>query len=260
VKRTLFIIVLIVGCLAGAAFWYISPILTPSHLLVPPTPTVSPTPSPKQKQYTVSFDNQTFAYGFFRASPNSLIVIPNYTKKNDFSQLLSANNCTGGVNGGFYDQNNNPLGLVVTDGNVIHPAIVSDLFNGFLSVSKNNQLAITSAQPVNPKIAIQSGPILVDNGNPLPLTIHNDENSRRMIAATEKDGKVIFMTVYNPDSVFDGPKLTDLPAIISRIGQQQSFLLMSALNLDGGSASAFQSPDLSLSELKPIGAVLCVHF
>ncbi|KKW11013.1 MAG: hypothetical protein UY49_C0010G0009, partial [Microgenomates group bacterium GW2011_GWC1_49_7] len=79
-----------------------------------------------------------------------------------------------------------------------------------------------------------------------------------MVAAKTGEG-FLFLTVYKEDSVFEGPLLADLPKVIQKINTEENLGIVDALNLDGGSASAFDNGETSLSELTPVGSLFCVN-
>jgi len=157
----------------------------------------------------------------------------------------------GAINGGFYDTANKPLGLFRIGETVLAKQIQSNLLNGFLSDD-----GITVAVPTG-RFVLQSGPLLIQRGNPLPLKIQNDEHARRMVAAKTGEG-FLFLTVYKEDSVFEGPLLADLPKVIQKINTKENLGIVDAINLDGGSASAFKNAETTLSELTPVGSLFCI--
>lgn len=221
-----------------------------------PSPTSIPVPIPA---HSISFAGNQYAYDTVEAKSTGVSLIENYAAKREFTEILKSASCSAGTNAGFYDESNRPLGLVVTGGTIVHPAISSDLLNGFFFIMKNGDAGISSRPPEQSDLALQSGPILIQNDNALPLQINNDEFARRAAIGILTNKNVLLMVIYNPISVFEGPKLSDLPAIISLIANKESVTLSSAINLDGGTASAFQSRGVTFSELKPVGAVICVR-
>jgi len=80
-----------------------------------------------------------------------------------------------------------------------------------------------------------------------------------VISAVTGDNKLIFMVIYDPKSVFLGPELVDLPQIVSLVSAENDLNIADAINLDGGSASAFKSRDFSLSEISPVGSFFCLQ-
>ncbi len=92
----------------------------------------------------------------------------------------------------------------------------------------------------------------------MPLVIQHDEPARRTIAAKTRDNTYVFLTVYDENSVFGGPLLSDLPSAVEEISNREEFRIADAINLDGGSASAFYNGDANLSELTSVGSIFCI--
>jgi uncharacterized protein YigE (DUF2233 family) len=171
---------------------------------------------------------------------------------------MSENNCVSAVNGGFYDKQNRPLGYFQSNGKTFTPKIDSDLLNGFLWENASGSAVISRELPNTTVIfALQTGPMLMFDEKTLLLSINNDSRARRMVAGKNMYNQLVFFTVYNGDSVYDGPLLTDLPSVIQAIGTKENLNIAEAINLDGGSASAFYSGDTRLSELTPVGSLVC---
>jgi len=215
-----------------------------------PVPTTQPLPTPKIKRV----DQYAYAY----VTAGSLSLIPNFSDRFAAQTIYEENDCKAVINGGFYDKQNKPLGLFQVGDKTYGKQLDSDLLNGFVWMDASGTAVISSElspQPV--QFALQTGPMLLFNGNVLPLSIHNDAPARRMVAA--KNSELIFLTVYNPDSVFDGPLLGDLPKIVQEISQKENLHISEAINLDGGSASAFYSEETKLSELTPVGSLFCLR-
>lgn len=224
------------------------------------TPTASPT-IPVTEPNTVAYQNEHYTYSYFIVQhPENLVLIPNFSQKTDAKSVLDANSCSAAVNGGFYDTNNKPLGLFQTGDTTIGRQIESDLMNGYLwAQASASAVVISSELPQVPfRFALQTGPILLFDGNVEPLTIHNDAHARRMVAAKNTDGQLLFMTVYNGESVFEGPYLATLPDILMLISSREKLDLADAINLDGGSASAFYFGTAALTELTPVGSIFCL--
>lgn len=209
------------------------------------------------KNVTVIKDD--IVYSWTKVSDLSKISLyPNYTEQLRTDELIKKYNCSSLINGGFYSKLDKPLGLFVTNGNTLSSAINSSLFNGFFIID-NNQTRITYNKPGGtPTIALQTGPVLFFDGEPVDLRLIRDTQSRRSVAVVTKDRQVIFMSIYNKGSVFTGPKLDDLPLFLNKIEAETGYEFQSAINLDGGSASAFITKDANLEELVHIGSFFCV--
>lgn len=245
----------------GMYFWRKGPIGTiqpkaSSSLSITATPTQAPESSVK----LVTINNETYAYGLIRTSAAHVKLIPNYGKRIDFATIFTSAHCTQGTSGGFYDTDYAPLGLVAVDGQIIQPAQPNELFNGYFLVNPDNQASISAELFGGAlRIGLQSGPLLIQEGTPTTLHIKNDEHERRIAVTVSKDNSIVFIAVYTAASVFEGPLLSDVPTIVQTIGNMESLTITDALNLDGGSASAFWSNDTKLSELTPVGSLLCIQ-
>jgi hypothetical protein len=136
--------------------------------------------------------------------------------------------------------------------------VSNQLFNGQLVASQSGGIAIVDQSACgNWSNLIQTGPLLYLNGVNRSVPLKNDEPKRRIIAATSADHDPIIMIVVTPDSLYSGPYLRDLPAVISAIASKEGFTIQDAINLDGGSASVFKNETNYFRELKTVGTFLC---
>ena len=139
-----------------------------------------------------------------------------------------------------------PLGWFTYEGEQIQRVKSSSLFNGFVWLSQSRELRISRQKPVGEvSWGFQSGPIVVEDGKTIALKIRDDRPARRSVIGVDKDGRVVFVHT-------DPVNLAELPGKIAELN------LITAINLDGGSASAFYSPDEFISESSPVGSWLCV--
>lgn len=215
---------------------------------------ISQTPTP-----TVFKEKSNDSYTIIKTKPDRVTLIPNFSDKKISNELMQENNCTSGVNGGFYDTANQPLGLFISNFQTVHAPVESALLNGYIVIDANNGVFIGRDLPdMQNRIALQTGPLLIINGQPLTLAIKNDEPARRMIAAVNTDGSIIFIVLYKTDAVFDGPMLGDVPSALTAINTKEMLNITDAINLDGGSASAFYSDRRKFSELTPVGSFFCI--
>lgn len=191
------------------------------------------------------------------ADSAKLELIPNYQERLPAKTLMEQNGCVAGINGGFYDKANEPLGLLTIKGQTEKKSLESKLFNGYVWTSVN-KMGIDWGLPMEKIIdAMQTGPMLINEGRTLELKLTDDKGARRMIALIDGE-KMRFMTIYTKNSPLDGPLLSDLPSLVFDVVTQKEWPITNAINLDGGSASAFYSPTVSLVEFSPVGSWWCV--
>jgi hypothetical protein len=213
----------------------------------------------KTEEPTITFGGITYSYPFFIISDvKNISLLSNFTDKLLSSELAKNNGCVQYINGNFYDTSDRPLGLWKNGSTILRNALSNRTFNGFFSVNLDNSTSIGFDEPENAGLALQSGPMLIAEALTLPLKIQNDEGARRMIVAKGRSQMLIFISVYHPDSTYQGPTLTDLPDIVEAIGDKEAWSITDAINLDGGSASAFSNGTTTLQELSPIGSMICI--
>ncbi len=222
-----------------------------------PSPISSPI-SEKDNTKSLFFQNQQYQFSLFKVNPQNLSLIPNFEAKKNSSDIKTENNCNFLVNAGFYTTESNPVGLFKTGQNLIKDYSPNLTFNGIFSVSFQNLASIESISSENTRLALQSGPILIKNGEIQKLTINNDKEARRVVLGLNHNNEVYFLIIFREDSKYLGPLLEDLPKIVSSLSTSQSLNLADAINLDGGTASAFYSDEISLGELSPIGSAFCI--
>ena len=188
----------------------------------------------------------------------NIFLEPNFERKEVANNLFSEDDCKVLINGGFYSEKHLPIGLFISNYEILGKYQTNNLFNGIFSINDMATPRITEETPKDPLIyAIQTGPILIANNSISKLSLARDKNARRMVAAVTGKNELYFMAIFDPDNTFYGPRLMDLPTIISEIEDKAQIDFADAINLDGGSASAFYANDIKLSESSPIGSYFC---
>lgn len=211
------------------------------------------------------------------ADAYKLDLIQNFKEKISGTLAKEKYNCDFLVNSGFYSKENEPLGLFISRGKKLRDKENSTLLNGFFYMTNDQDFNISySSPPLNNVVwEIQSGPLLFIDGNIISgLKIIKDEEARRIAAVKTLgshqvctkapcnytgDEKLIFIAVFNKSNLLSGPKLGDLPEVISLIAKEEKINISSVLNLDGGSASIFADKGISLLEISHAGSFFCLH-
>lgn len=183
----------------------------------------------------------------------------NLTEKLSSNELFKQINCSVLISGGFYTKEYTPVGFFVEEGNLSKNFLTNDLFDGVFSINFSLTPRITREVPKDDlKYAIQSGPILIENAKAQNLSIRNDKPERRVVAAITGDNQVIYMIIYKETSKLIGPFLAELPEVLRLWQNKTGILLADAINLDGGSASAFISEEFRLTESSLLGSYFCI--
>ena len=169
----------------------------------------------------------------------------------DLEDLMSRGNFLAGVNGGYFDPDYRPIGLLLVDGTVIAPLQKARLLSGVLTASaKKVQISRVAEFSLaqKPEAAVECGPMIVDLGKSV-RGLEANKIARRTFAAVAGGDKAAL-------GFCSDVTLADLSSILA-IVTIPDFKIQRALNLDGGSSSAFwfkraNGGAFSISEQKPV--------
>jgi YD repeat-containing protein len=190
----------------------------------------------------------------FRADPAAFTLRVLYTP--GFPSFVSAWDRDARLvfNGGFFDENDAALGLLVSDGRAYGQTYAG--FGGMLSVNTLGALSLRSlaAEPVGPNEAfaqaVQCFPLLVrpDGGR---YTDEDDQHARRTAVGWDAAGRLLVLVA--PDGGFT---LAGLAAWL----QASDLGLTLALNLDGGGSTGYYAgAGDQIDSLTPVPAVIALY-
>lgn len=227
------------------------------------------TPAPKTlgvkevgEAYQIKDKDRIYNFDYFMVeNTDNLSLIPNFQERSTAEDLLIDHKCKKLISGGFYTKEHKPIGLFIFDGGNqrLRNVTKNSLFNSVLSINDFGIPRITRNVPKDHLvIALQSGPLLIENSFLIKNSVKNDGSARRIIGAVTGKNKLMFLAIYDPKNVYDGPVLTDLPRILADLNEKYNLGIADAVNLDGGSASAFYAGEIKLSELTFIGSAFCL--
>jgi len=162
--------------------------------------------------------------------------------------VMPREKCVAGVNGGYFDPEYAPVGLLVSDGRTIAPLRKARLLSGVVSVV-NGRVQIQRTAEYSPKAqpsaARQCGPFLVDRGKPI-AGLNDVRRARRTFVATLGGERAAV-------GYCSHVTLAQLGAILSAAADVK---IQRALNLDGGSSSGFwfagENGPFTIRELKTV--------
>lgn len=212
-----------------------------------------PLPSPLPPARPALQEFGEFLYG--QAVVNDLSrlqLFSNLNERQSAVNLKQKNQCQLLTSAGFYDTENRHLGWFQVKGVEISPKQNNRLFDGYLSIV-NGRVGLDFQPQLGADYGLQSGPMLIYDGKPLKLTIKDDQPRRRLVAALTKTGQLIFLVILSSESSYAGPILAETPKLVLGFNPE----IKAAINLDGGSASAFLSEAGFLPEYSPIGGYFC---
>lgn len=171
--------------------------------------------------------------------------------RSDLAQVMREKKCLAGVNGGYFDPDYAPIGLLISDGKIIAPLQRAKLITGVLAASPREVKILrvhefSRQQKFN--AAVQCGPFLVDLGRSV-RGLDKTRTARRTFAAV---GNVKGAALGFCSDV----SLAELAKILATTRLADDFRIERALNLDGGSSSAFwvarESSPFSIPEQKTV--------
>ena len=187
----------------------------------------------------------------FSTKSATVRVIDNPTGEDSLAAAMRREHCLAGVNGGYFDPAEAPVGLVIGGGKLIAPLRKARLLSGVLVVSGGRvQLLRVAEYSPNRKAkeALQCGPFLVDRGQPVP-GLNDTRPARRTFAVTSGPDRAAL-------GFSSGVTLAQMAKILAIPGIAPDLKVQRALNLDGGSSSAFwfagERAPFSISEQKTV--------
>ena len=196
-------------------------------------------------------ERATLDAAIFSTSSATVRVIDNPAGEDDLARVMQREHCLAGVNGGYFDPANAPVGLLIGDGKLIAPLRKAKLLSGVMVVANGRLQLLRTAEYSSKRKAIaalQCGPFLVDRAQPVP-GLNDIRGARRTFILTDGSDRAAL-------GFCSEVTLAQLGKILATRGLAPDLKVQRALNLDGGSSSAFwfageRSP-FSISEQKTV--------
>ena len=182
-----------------------------------------------------TYEDATIDLALFSTKSCTLRVIDQPAPpRGDLAQAMRQERCLAGVNGGYFDPDYAPIGLLISDGKIIAPLQRAKLITGVLAASPREvQILRTREFSRRQKLdaAIQCGPFLVDLGRSVPGLEKTRTARRTFVAVGSVDRAAL--------GFCSDVSLLELAKILATTRLADDFKIQRALNLDGGSSSAF---------------------
>ena len=199
----------------------------------------------------------TLHLAVFSPKTATLRVIDDADSRPSLAETMQRANAIAGVNGGYFEADYTPLGLLISDGRMVAPLRKARLLSGVVSAAPGRvqvqRVAEYSPKPT-PTTARQCGPFLVDRGVPVP-GLNATRAARRTFIATAGANTVAIG--YSSHLT-----LAQIGAVLATAGLIPEAKVQRALNLDGGSSSAFwfagDGAPFSISEQKTVRDFIAV--
>jgi len=173
------------------------------------------------------------------------------------SEWMHQDQATAIINGGYFDQQNQATGLVVSNGHVFGSSYTG--FGGMLSVDSQGHISLRYLlqHPYDPdeglQQAIQSVPMLILPSGKRAQFSADAASSRRSVVAMDKQGHLLF--IASPSMAFSLDELADLLL-------KSDLSINVALNLDGGASTGLYlnsvSRHVAIDSFTPLPLVVIV--
>jgi exopolysaccharide biosynthesis protein len=179
-------------------------------------------------------DEATVELALFSTKSAALRVVDNPGGDQELAGVMRRTRGLAGVNGGYFDPQNAPVGLLISEGKLIAPFRKARLLSGVLVAAKGRVELLRAGEyssRKNATAALQCGPFLVDGGAVVP-GLNNTKSARRTFVFTAGSDRAAIG--------FCSPvTLAQLGDIFATARLAPDLKVQRALNLDGGSSSAF---------------------
>jgi hypothetical protein len=169
----------------------------------------------------------------FSAESSLLRVIDNPAGES-LNAIMKREKCLCGVNGGYFDTNFEPIGLRISDDRTFSALRRARLITGILLQSTRGIDLIRPAEFSDTKkitAAVQAGPFLVEQGKRI-RGLNDSQLARRTFAGTTPNERALL-------GVCSAVSLSQLADILTTVPVTGNVKIRRAMNLDGGSSSAF---------------------
>jgi uncharacterized protein YigE (DUF2233 family) len=180
-------------------------------------------------------ENATIELALFSPKTATLRLVDNSEGSETLAEAMRHEKCVGGINGGYFDTDFKPIGLRVIDGETVSPLVRARLLTGVLGVSARGiEILRVSDFPRRRKFdaAIECGPFLVDGETRVP-NLDDQRSARRTFVGVSREGRAAALGVSSELT------LAQLAELLANRSMPNDFRIWRALNLDGGSSSAF---------------------
>ena len=210
----------------------------------------------------INLSDISYSLGIFNIDDtNKLQLFPNWVEKKTSDEFLDLNKCLFLVSGGFYSKDEKPIGLFSIGNTIYSKFIKNNVINGIFYKDLNGRVIISDTPPTNQtSFSLQTGPIVVKNSIFINLNEYNADSGRRVLAIKTTDHQLFYVVIYNKNSLFEGPTISELPSLLKTLANNQGWEISDAINLDGGTASVFIGDTYNLKELSPVGSFFCYKY
>lgn len=175
----------------------------------------------------------TVDLALFPSKSTALRIIDNPDAQS-LDAMMKREKCVCGVNGGYFDTEFKPIGLRINDGKTFSPLLEARMITGILMQSDRGISVIRVGEFSHAKkisAAIQSGPFLVEASKRV-RGLKASQRARRTFAGIADIDRALL-------GICSDVSLAELANILATVPVAEKSKIRRAMNLDGGSSSAF---------------------
>jgi uncharacterized protein YigE (DUF2233 family) len=191
-----------------------------------------------------------------------------YQNKNQASaknirEIHQQQNVLVSLNGAFFGENFEPLGLLTSEGKEQSKLRKSELMNGIFEITKEGEAKLWQAFQFKSSgqtdFAIQNGPILLDKNRKI-VAPKTEKTASRTAIGLDKNNHIL--VVILKQSLFQSDNEVTLYEFARILKEQPLFQdlgLHSVLNLDGGPSTGLMIGDAYYPEIAKIQNIITIH-
>lgn len=170
-----------------------------------------------------------------RSSELRFHVLSNVDRRfSNVQEAVSKSGAIAGVNGGYFQSDLTPVGLLISEGKLVHPLERAKLLSGVFFVRKQKPSLVRAqhfSDTAGVSDAIQCGPFLVESGR-MVSGLNNGRSAPRTFVFLTQSGSLGI-------GICRSVTLAELAEILAEADLLPNGPIASALNLDGGSSTGF---------------------
>jgi exopolysaccharide biosynthesis protein len=182
---------------------------------------------------SITGQHANFDLAIFSAKSCTLRVIDNPDGQ-PLAAMMKREKYVCAVNGGYFDEQFKPIGLRIVNSQMLTPLKPARLITGVLFASPRGVQIVRAREFSRPQkivAAIQCGPFLVDAAQRV-RGLNDSQQARRTFAAIAMNERALL-------GFCSDVSLADLANILAATSVAADLKIQRAINLDGGSSSAF---------------------
>lgn len=191
-------------------------------------------------------------------------IVENDSKnKKTIEEITQESGAVVGFNGGFFTEDFAPTGLLISAGKPLNEWQKADLLDGTFILDKNRTPSIlfnTKPESLeNIDFAIQSGPMLINNGAAVAKPKNGEAASRTVIGIDNQNHIILIILKQSILRLNNKVTLQEIVSLIQEEKELKELGITNLLNLDGGTSSGIFIDQKYFPEMEKVQHIILVH-